>query len=572
MPGARRIAMSVAQRTWTTKSGDHTAWVVRYDDADGKQRQKTFKRKRDADAWEAQTKVDLRKGIHRPDSTSVTVAEAGKLWLDRCKAEELEPRAIVGYQSHLLLHIVPAEVSQGIPNGWSGKLGEVRLSRLTTPQCEAFKDYVLAIPLRNRLHQILAGKTISRAMARHIFFSFKAILKDAQRRGLIAFNPAQPIRLDPKRRERAPIGIGEEIPDRPDVRAILTAAIGRWYTIILTAAFTGLRSSELRGLVWPNIDLERQLIEVRQRADEKAQIGPCKSQSGYRTIPIGYDLVEELRRWKLICPTGPLNLVFPDDRGNVLHVGAVYEQLCAIQHRITMERPDGKAKYTVHGLRHFFASIMIDEGTPPKRLQQLLGHATLAMTTDTYGHLFPAGEAEANRINSAVASVLTSGVRAGPSVLDANGAKTTALSLSATELNRTAESPDRECGHAEPLLHLDPASDQRRIFNGVLRHAAITGALSTTMLCDPGRAIKAAHRTAELLNLLDPEGERLWRGEFVAGEGLVFTRTRQGIAERYLIDAGTMRSSDARCLEAAASQAVPQRLDATAEARLEDDP
>src|SRR5262249_1759018 len=77
-------------------------------------------------------------------------------------------------------------------------------------------------------------------------------------------------------------------------------------------------------------------------------------------------------------------------------------------HQIKMERPNGQAKYCFHSLRHFYASIMIAQGTPPKRLQSLLGHTTLAMTMDTYGHLFPAGEDESVRINNAVASVLTS--------------------------------------------------------------------------------------------------------------------------------------------------------------------
>ena len=58
--------MAVAKRTWKTPSGEiREAWVVRYYDSDGKYRTKTFKFERDAKQWEAQTKVDLKKGIHR---------------------------------------------------------------------------------------------------------------------------------------------------------------------------------------------------------------------------------------------------------------------------------------------------------------------------------------------------------------------------------------------------------------------------------------------------------------------------------------------------------------------------
>jgi len=84
---------------------------------------------------------------------------------------------------------------------------------------------------------------------------------------------------------------------------------------------------------------------------------------------------------------------------------------------------------------------------------------------------------------------------------------------------------------------------------GVVEQAAIAGALSAALLADPNRAIAAAHRTAERLNLLAPEHERLWHGEVIAGEGLVLSRTRQGVGEQHLIDAALLRSSEARRLE-----------------------
>ena len=82
----------------------------------------------------------------------------------------------------------------------------------------------------------------------------------------------------------------------------------------------------------------------------------------------------------------------------------------------------------------------------------------------------------------------------------------------------------------------------------VVEQAAIAGALSAAVLDDPNRAIEAAHRTTERLNFLAPEHERLWQGEVIAGEGLVLSRTRQGVAERHLIDAALLRSSEARRL------------------------
>jgi DNA gyrase subunit B len=84
----------------------------------------------------------------------------------------------------------------------------------------------------------------------------------------------------------------------------------------------------------------------------------------------------------------------------------------------------------------------------------------------------------------------------------------------------------------------------------VAEQAAIAGALSGSILADPNRAIEAAHLTGERLNRLAPEHERNWQGEVIAGEGLVLSRTRQGVDERRLIDAALLRSAEARRLDA----------------------
>jgi DNA gyrase subunit B len=84
----------------------------------------------------------------------------------------------------------------------------------------------------------------------------------------------------------------------------------------------------------------------------------------------------------------------------------------------------------------------------------------------------------------------------------------------------------------------------------VVEQAAIAGTLSAEVLAMPDAALEAARRAADRLNLLAPEHERLWLGEVIAGEGLVLSRTRQGVGERYLIDAALLRSSEVRRLDA----------------------
>jgi DNA gyrase subunit B len=84
----------------------------------------------------------------------------------------------------------------------------------------------------------------------------------------------------------------------------------------------------------------------------------------------------------------------------------------------------------------------------------------------------------------------------------------------------------------------------------IVEQAAIAGALSPALLADPERAIAAVRATAERLNGLAPEHERSWQGAVIAGEGLVLSRSRQGIDERRLIDAALLRSAEARRLDA----------------------
>ena len=84
----------------------------------------------------------------------------------------------------------------------------------------------------------------------------------------------------------------------------------------------------------------------------------------------------------------------------------------------------------------------------------------------------------------------------------------------------------------------------------VVEQAAIAGALAAGLLVDPNRAIEMVHRTADRLNALNGGGPNAaWQGEVIAGEGLVFSRTTQGVGERRLIDAALLRSSEARRLD-----------------------
>jgi integrase len=353
----------VRKRTWSNSKGERTAWVADYSDQDGKRHIKTFETKKAATAWLVTAQGEVARGVHTPDRSSITVAEAVTLWLNRCRVEGLERTTIDAYTYALNLHVLPV-------------MGKTRLARLTTPIVEAYKDELL--------------KSISRNRARQVVGFLKSALSDAARRGLVAQNVATPVKIGSRGRHEKKIEIGIQIPSKDDLNLLLTAAGPRWRPFIVTAAFTGMRTSELRGLLWSDVDLSNKVIRVRQRVDSYRQMGSPKSADGRRDIPMSPMVVNALREWKLACPTGALMLVFPNGIGNPeTHTNVVRRFWRPLQRELGLVDDTGEPKYDFHSLRHFAASWFIESGMAPKKVQALLGHATLAMTYDLYGHLFP---------------------------------------------------------------------------------------------------------------------------------------------------------------------------------------
>jgi integrase len=106
-----------------------------------------------------------------------------------------------------------------------------------------------------------------------------------------------------------------------------------------------------------------------------------------------------LNEWKLACPKGELDLVFPSGSGGVENLSNIIRRGLRPAQVAGGVTVDGKAKYSgMHSLRHFYASWCVNRiedgglGLPPKVVQERLGHSTIAMTLDVYGHLFPRGD------------------------------------------------------------------------------------------------------------------------------------------------------------------------------------
>lgn len=397
--------MSVRRRMWTTGKGvEKSAWVVDYVDTKSKRRLKSFAKKKDADAFAATAAVEVREGVHVADSDSATVEAAGKLWLASASASGLERATVEDYERHLRLHIVPF-------------LGSDRLASLSIAKIRSFEDDLRA-----------AGR--SPAMIRKVLVSLSALVADAQERGLVARNVVRDMKARrgssdrrQEQRQKGRLKVGVDIPTREEVKALLGALSGRWRPLVLAATFCGLRASELRGLRWSDVDLDRREIRVHQRADRFNEIGRPKSLSGERTVPAPPMVINALREWKLAYgrpvidrdddgnpireDASPSHLVFANGLGKVeqlnnilrrgLHPAWIAAGVTVDTGEVDGEgRPILAPKYTgLHCLRHWFASWCINRpqdgglGLPPKVVQERMGHSTIALTMDRYSHLFP---------------------------------------------------------------------------------------------------------------------------------------------------------------------------------------
>ena len=351
---------------------DRESWVVDYVDQHGKRRLKTFGTKKEADAWKVNALHEVQLGVHTAASASKSVEEAWRLWIADCEANKLEFGTVRQRRQHLNLHVVPY-------------IGRIRLSDLTAPNVYDFDSKLRA-----------DGRSI--AMRRKVLISLKTMLTFAQGRGLVAQNVAKGVRIKDGGREAAgPLRAGVDFPTQAELNQLIEKSEGRWRPFIIAAIFTGMRSGELRGLRWSDVDLDAGLVHVRQRASQWMEIGPPKSKAGKRDIPLAPIVVNTLRQWRAICPNGGnLDLVFRNTVGHIDSVQGIHSRFWVpLQIKCGFITNTGKPRYDFHMLRHAAASLFIKYlGWSPKKLQTVMGHASISMTFDRYGHLFESAESD----------------------------------------------------------------------------------------------------------------------------------------------------------------------------------
>ena len=365
-------------------------YELSYYDQFQKRHSKLFKTKREADDERIRIENEVTERSHIPSRGSKTVIEGLRAWKkymeDLEKVGKRERSTVAKYKSHIEYHIAKTD------------LAAVSFSDLAPSDIQSFIEHL-------ETH-------LSTVMAQKVFQTLKTGFKYCRKKQMLRYIPTEDFSIENRNREKS----GKvEIPSKPDIKKLLKAAdediTGINGAIVRLLCFCGLRPSEMRGLSRDSIVLDDQLpyLEVAQRADVYGKIGNPKSRAGYRKIPLGPDTVKVLRKATLSRKAGRHNLILPNAEGNVMnYFNFVHRSWPSLMQLAGLaktdmvaykSRPDKKVRkitpnFSPYVLRHVAASQWIEMGVQPKKLQELMGHSSIQMTMDIYGHLWVTPEAD----------------------------------------------------------------------------------------------------------------------------------------------------------------------------------
>ncbi len=216
---------------------------------------------------------------------------------------------------------------------------------------------------------------------RNALMPVRATYRRALVRGEVAVNPTTGLELPAVRGTRDRVA-------NPEEAKRLLDALQRDRALWATALFAGLRRGELRALRWETVDFDHGVIRVVSSWDRKAGAVAPKSRAGLRTVPMASALRTNLVEHRL--QTG---------RATGLVFGRTAE--LAFDPSVVSDRANkawaaaGLTRIGLHECRHTFASLMIAAGVNAKALATYMGHASVTITFDLYGHLMPGNEKDA---------------------------------------------------------------------------------------------------------------------------------------------------------------------------------
>jgi integrase len=337
-----------------------TAWNAH----EGKLLRKTCPNLTAARRWRQDTSAAVRAGLLRSSSTA-TVREAGDELLAGMESGAIftrsgrpyKPATIRGYREALVLRVYPA-------------LGTCRLSGVHRHDVQELADGWTAAGL--------SASTVQNSLD-----PLRVICRRAIRRDELVIDPTEHLEL------RRPHGQRDRIATPDEAERLLGALPDGDRALWATGLYAGLRRGELRALRWANVDLAGGRIMVESGWDAVEGEQEAKSDAGRRKVPILARLRPELVAHKLRTGRDSDDLVFGRTTADPFVPSTVRTRALKAW-KATDLKP-----ISLHECRHTFASLMIAAGALPKTIMEVMGHATIQMTFDQYGHLFPGGLDEA---------------------------------------------------------------------------------------------------------------------------------------------------------------------------------
>ena len=191
----------------------------------------------------------------------------------------------------------------------------------------------------------------------------------------------------------------EYLRTKDEIKVFLKSCESENYPFWYSAVFTGMRKGELMALRWSDIDWFNKKIHVRNGIYKGKFVSP-KSESSVREIDMGQRLIEILKDHRIKqnikrLKTGEkwtdMDLVFPNRKGTPLDSHTLHRDFFRILKR------SGLRSMPIHSLRHSYASIMVAAGHNPKYIQSQMGHSSIKITLDLYGHLMEEVQKDAGK-------------------------------------------------------------------------------------------------------------------------------------------------------------------------------
>jgi len=339
------------------------AWEVRYRDPQRRDRSKTFRTKAEAEDFADAVETDMSRGHYLdPRLGKKTLGEWAEEWL-QARETEIKPTTFMSYKGLLDVHLLPA-------------FGQTSMARIRPLDVQ-------------KLLARMAEAGLSRSRLRQARQLLSMILNAAVDNGYIGRNPVPRERLRGKepRRDQHPLTFQQ-------VHAVADAVPDRYRALIYVLAYGGLRWGEATALRRSSCNLLRNRLEVRESVSEVGgglHYGPPKTHQT-RTVaipdPVKDILAEHLAKY---VDRKSDALVFTTEEST--HIWITNFRRAVWWPALDAAGIDRVV--TIKDLRHTCASLMHAAGRSAKEVKEQLGHSTIAMTLDTYTHLFDQSRDEA---------------------------------------------------------------------------------------------------------------------------------------------------------------------------------